>query len=1116
MAYVYKPSTRKGAVFLAPTDKGPPTITGPDGTVYRGVPANQRGGVFYGHEGYQYVFDNDVIGLQGAKIQYGDEVGTIANGAQDWRGDSLQNWVSTGKGSIGDPSSMGFTGSNLGAYGMLPNPSMINFEPINYKPIKYKPIDYTGINYEGITAAPFTFTDPLQAANRYNEFNTQAEGQAYEKSLQRGQELTNLDTQAITGFAGQMSSLQKSLVDSENKFNQAQRLQAVDFAMPDLRSSLDAKKGRADTYASGRLLSSAEDRAYEVAARSASADGSFTRGFGDDSVFGRRTSDVLSAQQRLGISQMGEGLVNDWISQGSSLLIDSPLKTSISQGLPSTPPILPSQQASQQQTNLTNLTTVPLQFGISSEINQQEFGTNLEQGTRTFNASNTFAKDQYNASNVFAKDQFNASNRFAQQQFNAGNRLAKDQFNASGGFAASQAQFAGLQSNYSLATQASQRAEDIQRQQAQNEAASKAADLNIADNKEAGSVSAGAQIGGAVGTVGGAIAGNAIGGPVGGAIGAAIGGSIGSTIGGSIGSLFSGSSGGGEVLSSVMGSAPAQAPSQQAPQAVVTQSPSQVTRSASIPTTYNGAAIPVQSGPMDAGATAQQVSSGYVATGSLANDVGRSGVQTPQLSQLGRSLQVGAGAANSITTQYQAVATPEARMSLAGSLQSAAISNAPSPEAQESVNQIFSQVKEHLDTGVGVTGQAAGIAGFIQNYDKYSGPERARAITNISFAGQDLKNNYGVDDLTSESIGAVSVPGTNGKLTLKDTISLATSGYNVSSLVKNWDDISEVHSEINGNDTLLSIASTARNLGLLGTETPEVVEQKRLELNQNGAQPAGAWGISAVVLPQNGKRILGMADMGRLPTGQVVSIPQELIASSGVSQGVIGSGTIGPSVQADLAVGEGAANIYNTWSTDFIPKDQQTMGATPSVAAGLYRMGGKDPFLLGSILLNGNIDPLQELSPEAAASLEERGLFDREAESGPKLEIPNDDLHRASLLPAQAFAAILTGGLDGDVPRQTAGFMSAKATNGPERNFNPDTFKAVQGNFRTYFDRAGIKTKGESYALSNQLFHEGRVSQTQLVKIQQGINLVFDEQGYKAASQLLEGWKLGGRNGQNA
>lgn len=980
MPIVYKPQTRKGPVLLTPTNEGPPTITLSDGRVITGVPADQRGGVFKGHEGYQWVFPADVLGQSGATLTSGGKTQALANTNMSYRGDQVGGLQESDKGAVGSANA-----------GQLGDPNDIKFDSIDYKPIKYKPIE----------TAPFKFTDPIEAAGRYGEFNKRQEQGAYETGKIRGQELTELDIQGTEAYAKRMSGLQTEMVGAENAFNQAQRLKAVDFAMPDLRSSLDAKKKRGDTYASGRLLGSAEDRAYELAAKSASADGSAVRGFGDDSVFGKRTSDVLTAQQRLGVSQMGEGILNDWVTQGSSILIDTPLKSSISQRLPSTPQILSSQHASQQQSALSKLGTIDPQFGISTEVNQQQFSTNLEQGNR----------------------QFNAANKLNTAQFNASNTLAKDQFNASGNFAESQAKFSGLQSNWTLATQAAERADAIHRQELQNEAAARAADQNVSAQQRAANAATVGQVVGTIATVAPIIAdmvngeqdteathGNDpdtdISPPESGYDG--IYGSGGSSGGGSSGG---GSSGGGGSVdtpidynepvdiappeSGYSGGLPdnggydlgggssdieyASTRSDVAPSGgggssgggggggssgggfTTSGGPSVAPKAARLtasgaPAEYGGTQIPVTSGSLDSTISAQDVSKGMKTSGEFISRLGQSGTSVPQFTALGTVLKNGATSGQKITESFASASTPEAKKMLVDQLHTAALENADSPETRETVDKLFAQVNEHLDTGVAVKGQAAGIAGFVQNYDQYNGPERVRAITNISVSGQDLEANYGVKDLTAKSLNALAIPGTSNKMTVQDARSLTNSGYNVSSLVRNWDDVEEVNGTLSGKENVLSVASTARNLGLIDDDTPETVKARHDALTAVGAEPSGAWGAGAVAVPANNADAIsqvGYVPIGTTSDGKTVAIPKESIASTGVSTGVIGAGVTSDGAGLKkLTIGQRAAEVYQNWDTDFIPKQQNQMGEKTAVANGLYKLGAKDPYVVGNIILS--------------------------------------------------------------------------------------------------------------------------------------------------------------------
>lgn len=1113
--------TGKGLVMLPGNFNGNVFIAGPDGKPIQNLqrdttrhvpePGDPPGGGEFGQKylapayGGQYG-QGFLIGVtQNGQTQYVK----IDNGAAEYRGH-----IDTGEGTLDNPASIAQIGgatspfqnpylqSNLGAYGMLPGVGGLQFNPVNFNPINFKPIK----------SAPYNFVDPITAAQKYNAFNTGQEQNAFNTGMQRGQQLTNLDQATGAEFAQKQEGLQQGLVGSENAFNQQQRLSNVNTAMPGLQGVLDQKQQIGQTLASGKLLSSAEDRAYELAARSASADGNFTRGFGDNSVFGRTTSDLLSAQQRLGLTQAGEGMLNDWITQGSSILIDNPLKATISQALPSTPQILASQQASQQQSELTNLTTVPTQFGISSEINQQQFTTGQEQGTR----------------------QFNASTGLAAQQFNSSSQLGAQEFNSQGQFGAAVAQFQGLQGNFQLATGAAQYAQQNQQQLDQNAAAASAANANINAQHNAANTGAIAQVGGAIIGAGisafaGGMTGGAGGAGAGGAGGAASGlGGVASAATAALGALGlsaqvpAGSPTGQQLLQTVQG-AP-QTRSAQVPQSI-----SAPVLSSGAPSSYLGSQIPTSSGQHDSVASPSQISQGYRDTGNYISNLGASGANAPQMMGLGRAMQNAGSSAGDITSQFPSVNTPQAQSALVDSLHQAASNNAPTPESAQTADQIFSQVREHFDTGAGISGQAAGIAGFVHNYNQYSGPEKARGIANIAFAGQDLNAHYGVKDLSSESIGKIPVPGTNNRMNVQDAMSLASSGYNVHSLVNNWEDINEIHNTVAPNSNgILNVAMTARNLGLLGNDTPQSINQRKSALTSIGATPASAWGSGAVSVPStsvNSVKSLGYSVVGKTAQGQSVALPKEALGSTGRSMGVVGSGTNVSSIpdsQNAMQVSHGAAQVYNNWSRDYIPRSIPQMGEHASVAQGLYKLGSTDPFLLGNVITRG-ISSSNTGNPQAAITAGQNlGLFDGESNitlaSGEKINASdfstlqeNKQFGSTGQLMGTALSTVLGGsGTDPSI-RQLGSMLGAAGT------YKANDFSTLQKNMQGMYQQAGISTKDDAYALTNQAFNEGRISQFQKVIAQQGANLTFDPApiAENAAQQLMEGFNLGSSSKQS-
>lgn len=279
-----------------------------------------------------------------------------------------------------------------------------------------------------IPQANFNFTDPLESAAATGEFNREQSAQNFATGLSRAQQIQQEELASIIQFAEGMSQFQQQLVGQENQFNQQQRIDAANAAIPGIQDIFADRIERGQTLAEGRLLKTSEDEAFELAARNASAEGNVARGLGDDSIVGRSVSDQLSAQQRLGLTQLGEGFLQNSIQQAAGILMDVPLKASISQRLPSQPNVPFAQVASQQQATENALTTLSPQAALSSTVQQEQFQTNLEQNTNQFNANLQFNTDKFNSSQFYSAmleqlglTVFNAQQQqaFIQNVFNA-------------------------------------------------------------------------------------------------------------------------------------------------------------------------------------------------------------------------------------------------------------------------------------------------------------------------------------------------------------------------------------------------------------------------------------------------------------------------------------------------------------------------------------------------------------------------------------------------------------------------------------------------------------------------------------------------------------------------
>lgn len=244
--------------------------------------------------------------------------------------------------------------------------------------------------------------------------------QAFGLGMGYAEQLSSWYIPRMQSQINEMAPFIRGHITDDNLFNQQQRLQAVEAALPGARQiTLDAL-GRAQTLASGRLLSSIDDRAFETVSRNTSADSTFLRGFGDDSVFGRKTSDIISAKERLQLSMMGEGLLQSWLQQGNAMFVDQPIKSDIGSQIPLLPVNEPA-AALGIASFLGGANMLPVTAQPEADLKTQMFNSNLE--LEAYYASVAAEQAVTNA----WQGAFNADASFAQQQLALETQLAAQQ-----------------------------------------------------------------------------------------------------------------------------------------------------------------------------------------------------------------------------------------------------------------------------------------------------------------------------------------------------------------------------------------------------------------------------------------------------------------------------------------------------------------------------------------------------------------------------------------------------------------------------------------------------------------------------------------------------------------
>jgi len=397
---VIRPTSTKGVVILGNTKSPPPTVKLANGQTITGQYLNSENGLHQfklgigpqeatgmvvNYEGHS----SPALDFRGGQAEYRTESGTVS-GLNQAPNKAVYGGVGGG-GGMGGMGPVPFGQYGMGPAnltGMFPSPFLTNYQPIQ--------------------SAPYKFTDAKKFAEKFGAFNRGELAKNYNQSRDFALDTLGTELQSLRGYVPAASALKRQETAADNVFNQQQRTQQLDSALPEVRGQLQAQGQRAETYANGRIPDPVQDRAYELGVRSGAADIAAAGGFGARSSVARKASDLMSARERLGIAQAGEGLLTGNINQRAQIEL-APTEYSNAGGQVN---VMPSQSFSQLQGNnfgqINQNTLLSTPTAYQGQIQQNQFTTSQEQGTRTFNASNTLQNDQFNATN---------QNSFALQKF---------------------------------------------------------------------------------------------------------------------------------------------------------------------------------------------------------------------------------------------------------------------------------------------------------------------------------------------------------------------------------------------------------------------------------------------------------------------------------------------------------------------------------------------------------------------------------------------------------------------------------------------------------------------------------------------------------------------------
>lgn len=291
---------------------------------------------------------------------------------------------------------------------------------------EFTPVDFNPVDFPTIETAPYDFTDPQAFAKSFADFNREQIKTNFGQSQDMALQALSTELRGLQSFAPAAASLARQQTSIDNQFNQLLRTSQVNSALPNARGDLEAQRQRAASYARGELPNSITDRALELGIRSRAADQSGFSGVGNRSQQATKTSDLMSAEERLQIAQYGEGLVGQNLQTSSNLLLAPTEYAQTGSQIRPTPEVGAGRLTYQGLGAVNEATLLSPGNALEATIQQKQFGTNLEQRTREFNATGTFNASTFNSQGALQADEFNSTGAFTQGLgfFNYQNQLA--------------------------------------------------------------------------------------------------------------------------------------------------------------------------------------------------------------------------------------------------------------------------------------------------------------------------------------------------------------------------------------------------------------------------------------------------------------------------------------------------------------------------------------------------------------------------------------------------------------------------------------------------------------------------------------------------------------------
>jgi len=337
-------------------------------------------------------------------------------------------------------------------YGTNNGDGSYSFNDVNGNPVRYQSTSGTGnsnlgvalpfdpgpfpafptIGFEPIKQAPYRMIDPIQYAKQFGAANLAQMNTNFTQAGKFASTALDNELAGLQAFAPGAAALSRSETGNDNIFNQGQRTNQVNSVLPGARgrydsigNTLQSQRGRAETYASGRLTNDLLDRSLELGIRSSAADSATYSGIGPRSMAASKISDLQSAETRFGIAQYGENLLGTNINADEQLLREEQnlflaptAYSNTGSQIRATPEVGAGRLTYQGAGMINEATLLSPGSALQSVTQQEQFKTSLAQRTNEFNSTGKMSAAQFNAQGIFqsAVGGFQANAQYQSQQ----------------------------------------------------------------------------------------------------------------------------------------------------------------------------------------------------------------------------------------------------------------------------------------------------------------------------------------------------------------------------------------------------------------------------------------------------------------------------------------------------------------------------------------------------------------------------------------------------------------------------------------------------------------------------------------------------------------------------